>query len=158
MKSVLFICMGNICRSPTAEGVFRKLVSDAGRVSEFEIDSAGTIGYHAGGRADPRMRAAAESRGYSLESIARRITAADFDRFDLIVTMDNENFRDVSSMNPGAGASIVRMCDYCQEFDETEVPDPYYGGEAGFHTVIDILEDACANLLRSHERKLPDDS
>jgi protein-tyrosine phosphatase len=158
MKSILFVCMGNICRSPTAEGVFRKLVSDAGRESEFEIDSAGTIGYHAGGRADHRMRAAAESRGYSLESIARRITVADFDRFDLIVTMDNENFRDVSSMNTGSRANIVRMCDYCHEFDETEVPDPYYGGKAGFHTVIDILEDACANLLQSHERNVPVDS
>lgn len=159
IQSVLFVCMGNICRSPTAEGVFRKLVSDAGRDSEFEIDSAGTIGYHAGDRADRRMRAAAEGRGYRLDSIARRITSADFDRFDLIVTMDDANFRDVSSMNPGSTAEIVRMCDYCQEHLETEVPDPYYGGDAGFQTVIDILEDACANLLlQSHERKLPLDS
>ena len=112
----------------------------------------------AGNRADSRMRSAAAARGYRLDSIACRIEPADFDSFDLIVTMDNENFRDVSSMNPGSRANIVRMCDYCQEFDETEVPDPYYGGEAGFHTVIDILEDACANLLQSHERKLPVDS
>ncbi len=148
MKSILFVCMGNICRSPTAEGVFRKLVSDAGRDSEFEIDSAGTIGYHAGGKADSRMRSAAEERGYRLDSIARRIKLADFDRFDLIVTMDDDNFHDVSSMHPGSGAELVRMCDYCEAFDETEVPDPYYGGEAGFQRVIDILEDACANLLR----------
>jgi len=148
MKSVLFVCMGNICRSPTAEGVFRKLVSRAERHSDFEIDSAGTIGYHAGNMADNRMRAAAEERGYQLESIARRIEVSDFARFDLIVTMDDENFRDVSAMAPGSGARIVRMCDYCEEHDETEVPDPYYGGEAGFQKVIDILEDACANLLR----------
>jgi protein-tyrosine phosphatase len=148
VTSILFVCMGNICRSPTAEGVFRKLVSDAGRDSEFEIDSAGTIGYHAGGNADSRMRSAAKGRGYRLDSIARRITHTDFDRFDLIVTMDNDNFHDVSAMNPGTGAELVRMCDYCEEFDETEVPDPYYGGEAGFQKVIDILEDACANLLR----------
>jgi protein-tyrosine phosphatase len=150
--------MGNICRSPTAEGVFRKFVSDAGRDSEFEIDSAGTIGYHAGHPADRRMRTAAEARGYRLDSIARQISPADFDRFDLIVTMDEDNYRDVSSLNPGSVAEVVRMCDYCQEHMETEVPDPYYGGEAGFHTVIDILEDACANLLQSHERNLPVDS
>ena len=151
MKSIIFVCMGNICRSPTAEGVFRKLVSDAGRDSEFEIDSAGTIGYHAGGVADERMRAAAKARGYRLDSIARQINRADFDRFDLIVTMDEANFHDVSAMNPGSGAEIVRMCDYCEVFDETEVPDPYYGGEAGFQNVIDILEDACANLLKQFE-------
>jgi len=140
--------MGNICRSPTAEGIFRKLVSEAGRDSEFIVDSAGTIGYHAGSSADQRMRAAAAGRGYQLESLARRIEAADFDRFDWIVTMDNDNFRDVSGMDPGSRARVVRMCDYCEVHDETEVPDPYYGGEEGFHTVIDILEDACGNLLQ----------
>ena len=148
MKSILFVCMGNICRSPTAEGVFRKLVADAGRDSEFEIDSAGTIGYHVGNMADNRMRSAAKGRGYRLESIARQIKLTDFDLFDLIVTMDDANFHEVSAMNPGSRAEIVRMCDYGEEFDETEVPDPYYGGEAGFQKVIDILENACANLLR----------
>lgn len=148
MKSVLFVCMGNICRSPTAEGIFRKLVTDAGRDSEFQVDSAGTIGYHAGSMADRRMRSAAEERGYLLESRARRIKFNDFDRFDLIVTMDDENFREVQEISPGTGARVVRMCDYCEEHEETEVPDPYYGGEAGFHKVIDILEDACGNFLR----------
>ena len=148
VQSVLFVCMGNICRSPTAEGIFRKLVSDAGRDSQFQVDSAGTIGYHAGSMADRRMRSAAQGRGYLLESRARRIEFADFDHFDLIVTMDDENFREVQEMHPGTGALVVRMCDYCEEHDETEVPDPYYGGEAGFHTVIDILEDACGNFLR----------
>ena len=147
-QSVLFVCMGNICRSPTAEGVFLKLVSDAGRDAEFQVDSAGTIDYHAGGKADRRMRAAARGRGYLLESRARRIVPADFDRFDLIVTMDEANFRDVLEMNPGSGARVVRMCDYCEKYDESEVPDPYYGGEEGFEMVIDILEDACGNLLR----------
>lgn len=150
MNSILFVCMGNICRSPTAEGVFHKLVSDAGRSADFEIDSAGTIGYHAGHPADSRMRAAAEERGYQLDSIARRVKRDDFDRFDLIVAMDNENFRDLSSMNPGSRAEIVRMCAYCEEHEETEVPDPYYGGEQGFYTVIDILEDACQNLLQQY--------
>lgn len=140
--------MGNICRSPTAEGIFQKLVSDADRESEFEIDSAGTIGYHSGERADARMREAAASRGYVLESRARRIEHSDFDRFDWIVTMDDANFRDVQDMDPGSRARVVRMCDYCETHDETEVPDPYYGGASGFQVVIDILEDACSNLLR----------
>jgi protein-tyrosine phosphatase len=140
--------MGNICRSPTAEGIFRRLVSDAGREQEFDIDSAGTIGYHAGNRADSRMRAAAARRGYRLDSIARRIEMTDFDRFDLIVTMDEENFHNVRALDPGSKAELVRMCDYCEAHDETEVPDPYYGGEAGFEQVMDILEDACSNLLK----------
>ena len=123
-------------------------MSDAGRDSEFLVDSAGTIGYHAGEPADRRMRSAAQERGYLLESRARRINAADFDRFDLIVTMDDANFSDVQELNPGSGARLVRMCDYCEQHDETEVPDPYYGGEQGFHRVIDILEDACGNFLR----------
>lgn len=148
VKSVLFVCMGNICRSPTAEGIFRKLVSNAGRAAEFEIDSAGTIGYHAGSPADSRMRSAASGRGYELESVARRIVPGDFDRFDWIVTMDEENFSNVTSMDPGSRACVVRMCDYCEVHQVSEVPDPYYGGEQGFHTVIDILEDACGNLLR----------
>jgi protein-tyrosine phosphatase len=140
--------MGNICRSPTAEGIFRKLVSDAGLDAEFSVDSAGTIGYHSGERADRRMRAAAAARGYELNSLARRIDPLDFDRFDWIVTMDEDNFRDVNGLNPGSRARVVRMCDYCEIHDVTEVPDPYYGGAEGFQTVIDILEDACGNLLR----------
>jgi protein-tyrosine phosphatase len=140
--------MGNICRSPAAEGVFRKLVTDAGRDDEFYIDSAGTIGYHAGGSADSRMRAAARNRGYSLDSIARRIEPEDFEIFDLIVTMDEDNYRDVSSIDPGNGARVVRMCDYSEQHDESEVPDPYYGGSAGFEKVLDLLEDACSNFLR----------
>jgi protein-tyrosine phosphatase len=147
ITAVLFVCMGNICRSPAAEGVFRKMVADAGRSEAFYIDSAGTIGYHAGGRADGRMRAAARVRGYELESIARRIETEDFDIFDVIVTMDDENFSDVSRIDPGTGAQVERMCDYCKEHDISEVPDPYYGGSAGFEHVLDILEDACSNLL-----------
>ena len=133
---------------PAAEGIFRKLVSDAGRSAEFEIDSAGTGDWHVGDSADSRMRAAADGRGYTLDSIARQIELADFNRFDWIVTMDDLNFSQVSALNPGARAKIVPICEYCERNEETEVPDPYYGGEAGFQQVIDILEDACANLLR----------
>jgi protein-tyrosine phosphatase len=148
MPSVLFVCMGNICRSPAAEGVFRKLVTDAGREDEFTIDSAGTIGYHSGGRADPRMRAAAAQRGYELQSIARRIHNDDFENFDLIVTMDDDNFDTVSAMHPGSEARVIRICDYSTNRQISEVPDPYYGNEAGFFHVLDILEDACGNLLK----------
>ena len=148
IQSVLFVCMGNICRSPTAEAVFCKLASDAGRSSDFEIDSAGTIGYHTGHPADSRMRATAKVRGYSLDSIARRVESRDFEHFDLIVAMDDDNFQHLTAMNPGSRATVVRMCDYCENHEESEVPDPYYGGEAGFQKVIDILEDACARLLR----------
>ena len=148
MPSVLFVCMGNICRSPAAEGVFRKFVAEAGRIEDFEIDSAGTTSYHAGDGADRRMRAAAGQRGYQLDSIARQIRTDDFERFDLIVTMDDDNFQTVRSMHPGTGARVVRMCEYASDRAIREVPDPYFGGEEGFHAVLDILEDACANLLR----------
>jgi protein-tyrosine phosphatase len=147
MKSVLFVCMGNICRSAAAQGVFEKLVSDAGRADEFQIDSAGTIGYHAGDKADRRMRSAARGRDYQLDSIARKINLDDFDDFDWIVTMDEDNYQKVNQLNPGTDVNIVRMCDYCEQHQETEVPDPYYGGPAGFQKVIDILEDACGNFL-----------
>lgn len=147
MTSVLFVCMGNICRSPAAEGVFTNLVNEAGRQADFDIDSAGTIGYHSGSPADSRMRAAASQRGYSLESRARRLEQADFENFDLIVAMDDDNYRDILDRRPGQGAEVVRMCDYCTVRLETEVPDPYYGGTSGFEVVLDILEDACKGLL-----------
>ena len=142
--------MGNICRSPAAEGVFRKLVADSGRTDEFHIDSAGTHGYHVGHLPDARMRAAAERRGYRLDSSARRLTVEDFDAFDLIVVMDEDNYENAVALDPGAGARVVRMCDYCEMQTAEEVPDPYYGGAAGFEHVLDILEDACAGLLRQN--------
>ena len=147
-QSVLFVCMGNICRSPAAEGVFRKLVADAGRDREFDIDSAGTIGYHAGNPADSRMRAAASGRGYALGSRARRLESSDYGRFQLIVAMDDDNYRDIMAGHPGEGAEVVRMVDFCRTIDAAEVPDPYYGGPSGFEHVLDILEDACGGLLR----------
>ena len=147
MKRILFVCMGNICRSPAAEGVFRRLVENAGLAEAFDIDSAGTIGYHSGEPADGRMRAAAAGRGYSLDSRARRLGHSDFADYDLVVAMDDDNYRDIRGMDTGQGARVVRMCDYGSRHGYREVPDPYYGGSSGFETVLNILEDACGDLL-----------
>ncbi|MDZ4729964.1 MAG: low molecular weight protein-tyrosine-phosphatase [Xanthomonadales bacterium] len=146
--SILFVCMGNICRSPAAEGIFQQMVADAGLEDRIEIDSAGTHSYHTGLPADQRMRRVALSRGYQLDSIARTLVVEDFDRFDLIITMDEDNFGEAMALSPGHGARVVPMVDYCELKEVGEVPDPYYGGEEGFHTVIDILEDGCFNLLK----------
>jgi protein-tyrosine phosphatase len=140
--------MGNICRSPAAEGVFRRLVADAGLDELFEIDSAGTHSYHVGHPADERMRRVAASRGYQLDSIARTLVAEDFERFNLIITMDEDNYDAAMALSPGHGARVVPMVEYCEIKQVDEVPDPYYGGEEGFHEVIDILEDACYSMLK----------
>jgi protein-tyrosine phosphatase len=146
---VLFVCMGNICRSPAAEGVFLHLLAEAGLEHCFAVDSAGTGGWHVGHRADRRMIAAAERRGIHLPSRARQIEAADLQRFDHILTMDADNLAAVRRLErqaPG-GARISPLIDHCRQLRSPEVPDPYYGGEDGFERVLDLLEDACAGLL-----------
>jgi protein-tyrosine phosphatase len=151
---VLFVCMGNICRSPAAEGVFRSFVERAGLSAHWEIASAGTIGMHAGELPDSRMRAAAERRGYLLRSRARRIEREDFSRFDLIVTMDEDNRRNVLALadNESGRARVRRFVDFCRKHPDADgVPDPYYGGAAGFERVLDLLEDGCEGLL-NHSR------
>ena len=138
---ICFVCLGNICRSPTAEGVFRKLVEDAGLADRVVIDSAGTGGWHAGARPDRRAAAAARGRGIVLDGAARQVTAHDFHDFDLLLAMDEDNLRDLQSVAPAGTAHKVR------KLAAVDVPDPYYGGELGFETVLDIVTDACAALL-----------
>jgi protein-tyrosine phosphatase len=153
-KRLLFVCLGNICRSPAAEGVFLHLIAREGLEDRFVVDSAGTGGWHVGNPADRRMRAAAERRGIHLPSRARQIELADFTSFDRILTMDDDNFRNVRSLarelgeRPGL-ARIEPMTSHCRVHQVSEVPDPYYGGEQGFEDVLDLLEDACGGLLET---------
>ncbi len=146
---ILFVCMGNICRSPAGEGVLAQLVAEAGLSEQIAIDSAGTIGMHAGERADSRMRHAAAHRGYDLTSLARQVTAADLDAFDLILTMDEDNLRNVLRLaTTDAQRTRIRpFCEFCSDHADQEVPDPYYGGPQGFQYVLDLLEDGCRGVL-----------
>jgi protein-tyrosine phosphatase len=141
--------MGNICRSPSAEAVFKAMVDEQDLSDAFHCDSAGTIGFHSGQPADRRMRAAAEKRGYNVDSISRQVRPEDFETFDHIIGMDMDNMEGLESIGkhtPGK-AKLSLMCDYAKEHDLREVPDPYYGGKQGFELVLDLLEDACAGLL-----------
>lgn len=159
MKKILFVCLGNICRSPMAEAVMRKLVKDRGLDTEFELDSAGLISYHEGEGADPRMKSHAYRHGYNLTHVSRPVKELDFEVFDLIVGMDDSNWDRLHRLAPTveAGEKIVRMTDYCRTHVIDHVPDPYYGGAQGFENVIEILEDACEGLLESltvvHEKE-----
>ena len=154
--SVLFVCMGNICRSPTAEGVFRKLVLDEGLVERIHVDSAGTHAYHIGDRPDRRAQAAAERRGVSLEGIrARRVADADFDAFHFILAMDEENlFYLQSAATENSLARVSLFLDFAESAPVREIPDPNYGGAAGFERVLDLVEDASRGLLRAIRREL----
>lgn len=146
---ILFVCMGNICRSPAAEIVFRKQVSDAGLTAEVEIDSAGTIGYHHGSPPDPRMAATLEKKGYPISGKARQITLYDIDRFDLILTMDEENLKSVRKLDTtGANHHKIRpFVEFCSQGTDIRVPDPYYGGQRGFDHVVQLVEDGCRGIL-----------
>ncbi|NDG22315.1 MAG: low molecular weight phosphotyrosine protein phosphatase [Synechococcaceae bacterium WBB_10_009] len=152
-QRLLFVCLGNICRSPAAEGVFLHLLAQEGLTERFVVDSAGTGGWHVGRPADRRMRAAAERRGIDLPSRARQLEPGDLRRFDRILTMDDDNLQAVQAMARQLGdrglALIEPMTSHCRRFRAREVPDPYYGGEEGFEHVLDLLEDACGGLLES---------
>lgn len=148
---VLMVCTGNICRSPTAHGVLEKMVADAGLQDEIYVDSAGTHSYHVGEAPDTRSQLHAHRRGYDLsQQRARQLTAQDFDDFDLILVMDSANEVAARRISPLAQQQrMKRLTDYCQRFDDQQVPDPYYGGDKGFEHVLDLVEDACQNLLQS---------
>jgi protein-tyrosine phosphatase len=152
MPRVLFVCLGNICRSPTAEAVMAQLVAKAELEHAIELDSAGTGAWHAGSPPDERATAAAAARGIDMRGSARQVTVEDFERFDLLLAMDVDNHRNLRDLAPHADAAAkVRML---REFDPAaaaavslDVPDPYYGGEDGFDHVLDLVEAACAGLL-----------
>jgi protein-tyrosine phosphatase len=141
---LLFVCLGNICRSPTAEGVMRHLVRERGLEDRIELDSAGTGGWHVGSPPDARSTEAAARRGIVLEGSARRFSVEDFDRFDLILAMDGDNLRDLRALAPDAEAAAkVRLL----RGPGLDVPDPYYGDGDGFEVVLDHVEEACRRLL-----------
>ena len=150
MTRILFVCMGNICRSPCAEGIMQYFVKQRGLENEFECDSAGTIDYHQGDPADQRMREHASLRGYELNSIARKFILQDFENFDWIITMDENNYSQICLLDKNNifTHKIRRMTDFCEGTKISSVPDPYYGGSQGFENVIDILEDACRGFLK----------
>jgi protein-tyrosine phosphatase len=150
---LLFVCMGNICRSPAGENVMRHWIKKAGKANDITCDSAGTIGHHVGEAPDSRMSASAAKRGYTFTGRSRKFIAEDFHRFDLILAMDQANFDDICAMAKDAEKiNKVRLfCDFVQAFDDSEVPDPYYGGAAGFEHVMDLMEDGCQCLLQQIE-------
>ena len=157
MIKVLFVCTGNICRSPAAEGIFKKFVRDANLENDISIDSAGTIGYHSGELPDARMRKHASVRGYNLDSRARQFNPKkDYEEFDYIITMDDYHYTDLIQLDRKKlyTNKLFKMADFISDKDISEVPDPYYGGAEGFEFVIDILEDGTKNLLTKIKKDL----
>ena len=150
MQSILFVCLGNICRSPMAEGIFLKILEQEHASNRFEVDSAGLLDYHQGELPDSRMRFHASKRGYNLTHRSRPVTKADFNRFDMIIGMDEENIAGLKRLASTRehDTKIYRMTDFCQQKQAVYVPDPYYGGDKGFENVIDLLEDACEGLYQ----------
>ena len=150
-NKILFVCLGNICRSPAAEAIFLFKLKEKHLLDKFQVDSAGTGGWHAGNLADSRMRRSALNRGVIIESLARQITLNDFHKFDLILTMDNSNLKDVkdlsSQLDKPFNAQIKPIVQFATNTNLLEVPDPYYGGENGFNEVLDLLEDAINGLI-----------
>lgn len=148
---VLFVCMGNICRSPTAEGVFNKYIKDMGTSDRFIVDSAGTHAYHVGEPSDPRSQQTARSRGVDLSKIrARKVSPSDFEHFDYILAMDSANLQILMNDSPSQFADKISLfLDFAPNQTEQDVPDPYYGGSNGFDHVFDLVEDASAGFYNS---------
>jgi protein-tyrosine phosphatase len=151
MVRLLFVCLGNICRSPTAEGVMRGLIEREGLSQEIAVDSAGTGSWHVGSPPDARASAAAQARGLTLAGQARRVRARDFEDFDLLLAMDRSNLRDLQRLAPDddarAKVRLLRAFDPAGDGGELDVPDPYYGAEGGFGEVFELVQAACAGLL-----------
>lgn len=150
MIKVLFVCLGNICRSPLAEGIFKHLVKEAGLGDKISIDSAGTSGWHIGEKPDPRSIDVAQENGIILDSYGRKAISKDFDEFDYIVAMDRNNYMDLKRL-PGSSKNGAAKLYLMRDFDDIgegeDVPDPYFGGEDGFTYVYELLERSCMNLL-----------
>ena len=154
MVRVLFVCMGNICRSPLAQGVFENVLRREGLENEVFVDSAGTGSWHVGHPPDERAQRSARSRGLDLSAQrARRVTSGDCRDFDYVMTMDEENYRAVSALCRESDAEVRPFLDYAADSLETEVPDPYYGGPDGFEHVLDLVEEASEGLLKEIKEK-----
>ncbi len=149
MNKVLFVCTGNICRSPSAQGVFQHMIDEAGLADVVGVDSAATHNFHVGEAPDPRAQAAAHKRGYDLSThVSRQITAQDFREFDLILVMDWENLSALQQQCPKVYQhKLMLLMRFSNEYEEATVPDPYYGGPEGFNKVLDYIEDACQGVL-----------
>jgi protein-tyrosine phosphatase len=150
MIKILFVCMGNICRSPTAQGVFQRLIEQTGLIKEIQIDSAGTHAYHVGNPPDPRAQSVALRRGIDLSTIrARRVKRADFEIYDFVLAMDQDNLNALRMVCPPEHSHKLRLfLEYAPELTVRDVPDPYYGGATGFEQVLDLVEVASEGLLR----------
>ena len=155
MVKILFVCLGNICRSPTAHGVFDALLKHEGLDNQIHVDSAGTAAWHAGSSPDARSQLAAKDRGVDLSYItARQVEGSDFESFDYILAMDKTNLNDLKAQADSIQQNkIMLFLSFAQSSDTTEVPDPYYGGAKGFDTVLDLVEDACVGLLDDIKQK-----
>lgn len=156
MVKVLFVCLGNICRSPTAEAVFRRKLEDAKLSDAVHVESAGTHAYHVGAPPDRRAQAAAAQRGIDMSALrGRQATRHDFGEFDYILAMDQENLENLEAICPSDSEATLRLfLEYADAFAETEVPDPYYGGSGGFDHVLDLIEDASTGLLEDIKNRL----
>ncbi|NER82384.1 MAG: low molecular weight phosphotyrosine protein phosphatase [Leptolyngbya sp. SIO1D8] len=146
---LLFVCLGNICRSPSAENIMNHLLTTRQLTHQFSCDSAGTSSYHIGSPPDRRMAVAARQQGILLQGRARQLQIEDFENFDWVLAMDDSNYRDILRLDSQGRYhyKVRKICDFCRHHSDTEVPDPYYGGDAGFRYVIDLLIDACEGFL-----------